>query len=160
MTLDLVILQLHLKLDRKRCINYHRFHSGQFSDRVPAQFVDQWSFGILINNLIATSVLSSTLTCLSLIKSTLHPNFVIFISETSVEFTLFANFPFQALNTSLQHCFPSLISYSLDSLPGFYFHCSHTLCHTIEWQLVVDRGLRKFIIMILRLFGTCMFSLY
>ena len=32
-----------------------------------------------------------SLTCLSLIKSTLYPNLVIFISETSVEFVIFAN---------------------------------------------------------------------
>ena len=32
---------------------------------------------------------SLTLTCLSLIKSTLYPNFVIFISETSVKFIIF-----------------------------------------------------------------------
>ena len=32
---------------------------------------------------------SLTLTCLSLIKSTLYPNLVIFISETSVEFVIF-----------------------------------------------------------------------
>ena len=37
------------------------------------------------------AILSSywTLTCLSLIKSTLYPHFVIFISETSVEFVIF-----------------------------------------------------------------------
>ena len=36
---------------------------------------------------------SLTLTCLSLIKSTLYPNLVIFISETSVEFVIFFLFP-------------------------------------------------------------------
>ena len=39
--------------------------------------------------LLAILVSSLTLTCLSLIKSTLYPNLVIFISETSVEFVIF-----------------------------------------------------------------------
>ena len=34
-------------------------------------------------------MLALTLTCLSLIKSTLYPNLVIFISETSIEFVIF-----------------------------------------------------------------------
>ena len=39
--------------------------------------------------LLAILASSLTLTCLSLIKSTLYPNLVIFISETSVEFVIF-----------------------------------------------------------------------
>ena len=39
--------------------------------------------------LLAILPSSLTLTCLSLIKSTLYPNLVIFISETSVEFVIF-----------------------------------------------------------------------
>ena len=39
--------------------------------------------------LLAILASSLTLTCLSLIKSTLYPNLVIFISETSVEFVEF-----------------------------------------------------------------------
>ena len=41
---------------------------------------------------IAILASSLTLTCLSLIKSTLYPNHVIFISETSVEFVIFILF--------------------------------------------------------------------
>ena len=40
-------------------------------------------------SLLAILASSLTLTCLSLIKSTLYPNLVIFISETSVEFVIF-----------------------------------------------------------------------
>ena len=39
--------------------------------------------------LLAILASSLTLTCLSLIKSTLYPNLVIFIFETSVEFVIF-----------------------------------------------------------------------
>ena len=39
--------------------------------------------------LLAILASSLTLTCLSLIKSTLYPNLVIFISEISVEFVIF-----------------------------------------------------------------------
>ena len=39
--------------------------------------------------LLAILASSLTLTCLSLIKSTLYPNLVIFISETSVEYVIF-----------------------------------------------------------------------
>ena len=42
--------------------------------------------------LLAILASSLTLTCLSLIKSTLYPNLVIFISETSVEFVIFSLF--------------------------------------------------------------------
>ena len=41
--------------------------------------------------LLAILASSLTLTCLSLIKSTLYPNLVIFTSETSVEFSVFSH---------------------------------------------------------------------
>ena len=56
-------------------------------------FIQQTYLSAMISSqsvpLLAILASSLTLTCFSLIKSTLYPNLVIFISETSVEFVIF-----------------------------------------------------------------------
>ena len=64
--------------------------------------------------LLAILASSLTLTCLSLIKSNLYPNLVIFISETSVEFVIFFLF------LQLQKLANSLVSSKLDYCNSLY----------------------------------------
>ena len=59
--------------------------------------------------LLAILASSLTLTCLSLIKSNLYPNLVIFISETSVEFVIF--FLFLQLQLLQIHLSPAKLDY-------------------------------------------------
>ena len=61
--------------------------------------------------LLAILASSLTLTCLSLIKSTLYPNLVIFISETSVEFVIFFLF-LQPLLLQI-HLFPANLTIAI-----------------------------------------------
>ena len=61
--------------------------------------------------LLAILASSLTLTCLSLIKSTLYPNLVIFISETSVEFAIFFLF-LQPLLLQI-HLFPANLTIAI-----------------------------------------------
>ena len=61
--------------------------------------------------LLAILASSLTLTCLSLIKSTLYPNLVIFISETSVEFVIFFLF-LQPLLLQI-HLFPENLTIAI-----------------------------------------------
>ena len=62
--------------------------------------------------LLAILASSLTLTCLSLIKSTLYPNLVIFISETSVEFVIFFLF-LQPLLLQI-HLFPTNLTIAIN----------------------------------------------
>ena len=61
--------------------------------------------------LLAILASALTLTCLSLIKSTLYPNLVIFISETSVEFVIFFLF-LQPLLLQI-HLFPANLTIAI-----------------------------------------------
>ena len=61
--------------------------------------------------LLAILASSLTLTCLSLIKSTLYPNLVIFISETSVEFVIF--FLFLQPRLLQIHLFPANLTIAI-----------------------------------------------
>ena len=69
---------------------------------------------------------SLTLTCLSLIKSTLYPNLVIFTSETSVEFVIF----FLSLQPQLLP--NSLVSSKLDYCNSLYSGISQTNLNKLQ----------------------------
>ena len=75
--------------------------------------------------LLAILASSLTLTCPSLIKSTLYPNLVIFISETSVEFVIF----FLSTATALAN---SLVSSKLDYCNSLYSGISQTNLNKLQ----------------------------
>ena len=76
--------------------------------------------------LLAILASSLTLTCLSLIKSTLYPNLVIFISETSVEFVIFIPL---STATALAN---SLVSSKLDYSNSLYSGFSQTNLNKLQ----------------------------
>ena len=87
----------------------------------------------LSNDIIPCSPLailasSLILTCLSLIKSTLYPNLVIFTSETSVEFVIFFLF-LQPQPTALAN---SLVSSKLDYCNSLYSGISHANLNRLQ----------------------------
>ena len=106
-----------------------------------AQSLFQLSAIISFQTVPMLTILASSLTCLSLIKSTLYPNLVIFISETSVEFVIFLFLQPQLLQIHLsltQLAFTTSLFLHISCFATqntFLFLLSTNFCFTAQFAL-------------------------
>ena len=93
--------------------------------------------------LLAILASSLTLTCLSLIKSNLYPNLVIFISETSVEFVIFFLFlqlqllPNSLVSSKLDYCnslYSGISQVNLNKLQRIQNSLARVITNTSKYQ--------------------------
>ena len=87
--------------------------------------------------LLAILASSLTLICLSLIKSTLYPNLVIFISETSVEFVIFFLFLQPLVSSKLDYCnslYSGISQTNLNKLQRIQNSLARVITNTSKYQ--------------------------